>query len=169
MAWWEIMFSAIGGLTAIAAAGIAIGALVYKHGKWVGAVNSDRDSFKAFMQDVSKKLDKIFERLPPPPTVVPGSPLQLTEFGTEISGKLGAKDWALKQAMALSDKVEGKEPYEVDDLCGEHVQVQFDLEGELHALIRSGAYENGITVSSVQEVFVIELREALFDLMGVAR
>ena len=131
----------------------------------MGAVNTDRDAFKAFMKEVREKLDKILERQPPPPTTAPGSPVQLTEFGEHVSRNLGVRDWALNEATALLVKVEGKEPYEVHDLCIDHVQTQFDIGDEFYVRVRAGAYEHGTDVKQVRNVFAIELRDALLRLM----
>lgn len=150
-------------------AGIAVAVIViiFGIGKWVGAINSDRASFKTFMNEVRDDIKRILARLPTP-TVEPGSPLQLTEFGEKISRSLGVKDWALNEAMGLLAEVEEKEPYEVHDFCVDHVQMQFDLGDALYVRIRAGAYENGTTVKSVQDVFVIELRDALLRLMEMS-
>ena len=58
---------------------VAIAGLItagFKIGRWVGAVNTDRKSFNAFMERVEKKLDSIFERLAsiPRPTTTPDFP-----------------------------------------------------------------------------------------------
>ena len=53
------------------------------------------------MKEVREKIDEILERLPPPPTVAPGSPVRLTDFGKEISHSLGAKKWSADQAAGL--------------------------------------------------------------------
>lgn len=156
-----ITLAAIGALVAVVKAGIRIV-------QWVGAVNSDRKSFAAFMEEVRDDIKQILLRLPPP-TSAPGSPLQLTEFGEHISRGLGVEDWARGQAAALLGEAEGKEPYEVHDFCADFVQAQFDLGDEFYVRVRAGAYENGTNVPGVLDVFTIELREALLGLMGEQR
>jgi hypothetical protein len=155
---WMIGVAAGGGLT------IVLGAV--KIGMWVGAVNENRSSFKELAKEIRDKLDKILERLAAP-TSTAGSPLRLTEFGEKISRELQVREWARNEATGLLDEVQGREPYEVQDFCMEHVQAQFDLGDEFHVRVRAGAYENGTTVKSVQDVFVIELREALLGLMEI--
>ena len=145
----------------------AIGGLI-KLGMWIGAVNTDRESFRAFMEEVRGDIKKILGRVPAQ-TVERGSPLRLTEFGEEISRKLDVKTWALNEAMAQFERVDRKEHYEVHDFCIEHVQMQFDLGDEFYVRVRAGAYDNGTTVKNVQDVFVIELRDALLRLMGEQR
>ena len=132
MAWWQMLI-----------VGLAAGGGIFAAGKWVGAVNSERESFRAFMKEVREKLDKIFERLPPPQTVESGSPLRLTEFGKEISRQLDVKNWAQNEAMFQLERVEGKEPYEVHDFCMAHVGEQFEMELDLQTKIKKGAYDHG--------------------------
>lgn len=64
----------------------------FKFGKWYGEVNSDRSNFKDFMYEVRTRLDKIFERLPPPPPLTTGSPIRLTDLGQRISRETGAEE-----------------------------------------------------------------------------
>ena len=149
--------AAAGGLSVIS--GIAVGA--FKFGGWAGRVDSDRTAFRDFMKEMREKIDKILERLPPPPAVASGSPVTLTERGRTISDALNAKTWASGQANKLLDTMRGKPEYEIHDLCVEHVQREYEEDNALHEEIRSGAYEHGIEVEQVQKVFAVELRDEL--------
>ena len=44
---------------------VSIIGVIFGIGTWVGAVNTDRKSFKAFMTEVRNDLKKILSRLPP--------------------------------------------------------------------------------------------------------
>ena len=58
----------------------AIGGGLFKAGGWFSNVNSDRKSFKEFMDEIRGDIKEILLRLPPL-TVASSSPLRLTDFG----------------------------------------------------------------------------------------
>ena len=149
--------------TAIAGAafvyGIVRGSIAL--GEWIGAVNSDRAAFKEFMSRIEGKIDRIFERLAQPQTSERGSPIRLTDFGKQISRELQVKAWVSAQVAALLTQAQGKQDYEVYDLCTDHVQSRVDEEKTLRDAIRANAYQHGIDMAQVQRVYVIELRDAI--------
>lgn len=152
---WEI----VGIVAASVGAAFAVG-------NWVGAVNADRKSFKAFMAEIREKLDRILERLPPPPTVQPGSPVRLTGFGEKISTGLAVKAWAASEAPELAERVCGKQPFEISELCAEHVERRFAEDDSLQRTMRAGAYEHGTEVEQVRKVYEVELRDELLRRAG---
>lgn len=84
--WWLLAF-----VTPTVIAVIAIIAAFGKYREWKGTVNADLDSFKAFVNEIRKDMKKIMERLPPPPTTVGASPIELTDFGEMVSKDIDAK------------------------------------------------------------------------------
>ena len=92
--------------TAIAGAGLVYGIVrgSIALGEWIGAVNADRVAFKEFMSRIEGKIDRIFERLSPPPTAASASPIRLTDFGKQISQELDVKAWVPNQAKALLER-----------------------------------------------------------------
>ena len=156
MEGWMIGVAAAGGLSLIS--GLVVGA--FKFGGWVGRVDSDRTAFKAFMEEIRGDIKKILERLQPL-TVASKSPVQLTEFGQEVSRELKVKEWALGQAAPLLERARNLQEHEVYDLCEQHVQSRIDEDETLRDVIRAGAYQRGIDIEQVQRVYVIELRDEL--------
>ena len=144
-------------LVYVAAVGI-IG-LIFGIGTWVGAVNADRTSFKAFMKEIRDDLKKILSRLPPR-VYVGESPIELTELGRSISRRLNGKDWAEGHAESLREEMRGKEPYEVQGMCFEYAK-NFEPEGDMEGMIQTIAYENGIKREAVLDVLALELRDRL--------
>ena len=78
---------------------IAVVTLVWKSGAWYGQVNSDRKSFKELMKEIKDdisgirdNIQKIFDRLPLPPTAASASPAQLTEFGEKVARGIDAHE-----------------------------------------------------------------------------
>ena len=75
-------------LTAVVALTIAVVSAIAKFSRWSGQVDSDRASFKKFMdevldefKEVRKDIKKILQRVPPEPLTASSSPIQLTDRG----------------------------------------------------------------------------------------
>lgn len=137
---------------------LAVSALVGV-GIWVGRVNSDRDAFKRFMEEVREDIKKIFERLPAK-TATDQSPLKLTSLGEEISGELAASDWAKETAPAIAFEVAGKHPYEVQEFCLEYVKGNV-LSENMQEKVKTSAFEHGLNKEQVLRVLAVELRDCL--------
>ena len=152
--WWVI--------PSIIVAVVTIGALIFKFGKWVGSVDSDRQDFREFIKEVRDDIKEILGRLPPT-SVAGGSPLQLTNLGENISKTLGAREWAEKIAVKLSERVEGKQPYEIQNICFDYVKEEFNPTDKQEAKIGMCAYENAVDRDQVLNVLAVELRDVLLQ------
>ena len=153
-------------LRALVSALVLIG-IVLSVGMWVGAVNTDRKSFRDFMSKVNGKIDRILERLPVPPAVQSTSPVQLTEFGQKISTTVSAKAWAITHAPRLVAEATGKEEFDVFEICVAYVQQQSDDDPEFERGIRAGAYQHGTEPDQVKKVYEVELRDRLLELTAI--
>ena len=145
-------------------AAVAIAGAVFAAGKWYGAVNNDRDSFKEFMTEVRDDIKEILSRLSPPP-VAGQSPVQLTDFGKEISEAVSAAEWARNEAAKLVDSAKGKEEFEIFEACMDHVSEAFAEDSEFEKSVKSGAYEIGTDSDSVLKVYQVELRDQILKLI----
>ena len=145
-------------IAVLAVAGALIGI-----GKWIGAVNADRGSFKEFMNEIREDIKKIFHRLPAP-AVVGSSPLHLTDFGQAIADNFGAIEWVVQLAPRLVDEVRGKEPFEIDARCGEYVNDTWAT-AFWRPKVQKCSYEMGTGVDSVLSVLKVVLRDELFKLL----
>ncbi len=159
------IFMIMGGFTVIGT--------VFAIGAWVGAVNSDRKSFKEFMTAVNekidslnKKIDEIINRLPPNRIAHRDSPIRLTSFGAEISNSLSAKVWAESQVPNLFEDIKEMQPFEISEKCEKHVEAKFEQDENLQIKIRKGAYEHGASIEEIQTVYQVELRDALLQSVG---
>ena len=138
---------------------VGIVGLIFGIGTWVGSVNSDRTSFKAFMEEIRDDFKKVLSRLPR--RVYAGeSPIELTELGRTISRRLNGKHWAEDHAENLREEVKGREPYEVQGMCFEYAK-NFQPEGDMERMIQTIAYENGIKREAVLDVLALELSDRL--------
>lgn len=147
-------------LVAIAAV-TAIGKLIY----WMGEVNADRKGVNDFMKEIRSDIRKILRRLPAP-TIKSGSPIQLTELGRSISDDLHARDWVERTAPSLTERVRGKQPFEIQAFCFDYVKDEFEPSATLLLRLQESAYDNSIDLDGVLDVLAVELRDRLLELAG---
>ena len=151
---------------------VIVGGAIFSVGNWYGSVNSDRRSFKTFMDKVGSDLDDIraniqnIFHLLPRPVVESNSPVQLTDFGREIAKKVFAEEWAAQQAPILADDAKGKPEFEVFDLCVGHVEKMYKENDSFNANVRKGAYECGTSTTDVMKVYHVVLRDAVLKLLA---
>jgi hypothetical protein len=155
------VFWAIGILAVVVLGGIV------KFSRWTGKVDSDREAFKGFMEEVREDLRKIRERIDlifdrlPVPTEKTSSPLTLTDFGQSIAQDVGAQEVAKRLAQGIREKTRGMDPYEVQEHCLDFMTAQYKPEHELDSLINKVAYDRGVKREQVLRVIAIELRDQL--------
>ena len=157
---WLISTGVVAG---ILAGCVTVGGAILYTGIWIGKVNSDRVSFNEFMKEVRRDIKRIFERLPPPQTIAFESPLQLTEFGKEISETLKSKSWAREAARSVIPKVEGLSNYEIQEFCRSYVENEIPGTDKIYSDINECAYERGIPRERVLDVLMVELRDAVMN------
>ena len=148
--------------------GLAIVAAAGRFWYWRGQVDSDRDKFKNFINEIGGKIDNIQENIHELLDAVrsvnkPGSPLMLTELGKRVAKFLESKDILQNMEPFPSDRIHEKQPYEIHDICFDYVQNKLQPSPEMKVAIRSCAYENGVKYDDVLEVMAIELRDRLLQ------
>ena len=139
--------------------------------RWHADVDSDRNSFKAFVasikQDIEKihsRIDDIFGKLGGPATLKNASPTTLTELGQSISETLGASAWAEERAPGLLERVTNAGAYDIQVFAYQYVEEEFTPNPAMEATIKQCAYENGLRRKQVINVLAIELRDRLLRL-----
>lgn len=139
---------------------LAVAGALIRTGMWIGAVNADRHSFKASLEEIRKDIKKILKRLPS--RVVEGaSPVRLTELGRKISRCIGAESIVPDLAERLQERAADMEEYEVYELCDMHIKSEYAPPEDVAAKIRKCAYDNGIDSEEVLDVLVVELRDLI--------
>ncbi|MCY4641429.1 MAG: hypothetical protein OXC41_01815 [Gammaproteobacteria bacterium] len=140
-------------------------------GKWKGEVDADRKSFNEFMDEVRKKLDKIFERLPQPSPTVGASPVKLTAYGERLSQSVRAHEWTTRLAQHLIVDTRGKAEYEIYDMCEDFINIHYknNFTEEEKNRIKSAAYENAGNSEQVLNVLTVELRDRLLEIHGMKK
>ena len=163
---------------------IAAAGAIWGMGQWVGTVNSDRKSFKAFIKkmpnnikalrkevrddvkELRKDIKNILLRLPQLPSVAGQSPVQLTDFGKLIRDTVSATEWARKEAPILVESVRDKEEFEIYEACINHVSEKFANDSEFSKAVKAGAYQVGTESSNVLPVYQVELRDRILELIS---
>jgi len=133
-----------------------------KNAEWRGEVNADRVAFKAFMDEVRGKLERILGilRREFPALVEMGSRLRLTKLGRDVSKELDAKAWAEKIVPTVIDKLPGPLPYDVQRFCFDYAE-KLSLSDRQAELVKLIAFENGLPATEILQVLAVELRDIL--------
>ena len=150
MEWWWIVPLIVGGT------------IIFGAGQWVGHVNSDRKNFREFMTEVRNDIKELLRRSPPSP-IKEGSPLTLSDLGKEISETLHTHEWAEDVATTFSERIKGKEPYQVHEMCFDYIKNEFTPTADQDRGIGRCAYEKSIEREKVLDVFAVELRDVLLE------
>ena len=141
-----------------------------KRGKWEGQVDADRTSFKEFMRKIERKLDQIFDRLPPSPVTTSRSPLQLTDLGKQIAEEIDVQTWVHHFKQKIKGRIAEHNPYEVQEVCFKYADENLldDIkdvdQGEVWVKkIKGSAYDHGLPLEDVLKVAGIVLRDKMLE------
>lgn len=141
---------------------LAVAGALVAIGKWIGSVNTDRTSFKAFMAEMREDIKKILGYVGPSLSTN-DSPVVLNALGKKVSEAMGIKAWAEETAPSLADQVAGLKEHRIYEFCTEHVE-KMDLTEEQQDQAKALAYEHGFIPEKVRTAYAIELRDALLAL-----
>jgi len=139
---------------------------------WIKRVEKDIEyltkSFDEFKTEANKKFDRIFDSLnSTKPTLESGSPYTLNKLGEKISKEIDAGNIAEKIVGMLGDNMEGKTPFEIQELSINYVQSQFEPDENDLKKIQDSAYNNGTGIQQVKDVIAIKLWDDLFKKFGI--
>ena len=132
-------------------------------GRWVGGVNNDRSRFHEFMEEIRSDIKKIFQRLGEAP-IAGSSPVRLTEYGEDIAKTIEAAEWATATAPDLKERVEGKKPYQVEQVA--RAYVADELSEEWQERVAQEAFRRGARRDDITSVLWVVLRDELLRLTG---
>ena len=160
---FNVNISMVAAIFILAAIGLIVRLII-----WYAEVNSDRKSFKEFMVKVEQNIQKILDKLSgTPPATVPGSPLQLSDYGKKLSDFLKAEEWATETVTTLLPKVRGKDAYQLQEFYNDYVFGEYQPTDQEAQKIRDCIYLNGATRTHVNEVLSLVLRDALLEELGM--
>ncbi|MCY4445395.1 MAG: hypothetical protein OXC02_02905 [Rhodobacteraceae bacterium] len=157
----------------VIAALLAVGGLLWSIATWCANVNHDRKDFKAFMNKVSKQLEKIshdilslnirFEGK----TIERKSPYELNELGKKVLEKFNGNKIAEQLSESLFDKARVLDTnYEIQELSFRFVHGKYEPEKQDLIEMQESAYNNDISMKDVKDVVAILLRDILLKKTG---
>ncbi|MCY4226984.1 MAG: hypothetical protein OXF20_04665 [Gammaproteobacteria bacterium] len=129
--------------------------IAFSLGVWATNVNADRKDLKTLIKKLDEKIDRILQYLlglRDSPVITQDSPLRLTEFGQQrqqISGNIGAEEWAESEDDTLLDEAEGKDQFEIQTMAFDRAG-GFKPPEELFARMKASAFDNGLDLDVVR-------------------
>ncbi|MCY3826306.1 MAG: hypothetical protein OXG10_02835 [Candidatus Dadabacteria bacterium] len=157
----------------IAALGVlyGLGLFIFKVGGWHNSVNTDRENFKEFMEEVRKDLKELIKKV----SVISGtldakSPVELNKTGQTISKELNVPSWARETAPDFVAQLKGKQPYQIQEFSFDCVKGSKSILTEsIEIQAEIAAYEHGLVKSDILDVFAVELRNELLRLLAIPK
>ena len=140
--------------------------LFWKLVAWVTKVNQATGSWKTAIDEIRADIKRIFLLLEPE-VASRTSPLSLNDLGKKVSAEIGAAAWADRTAPTLGSRIDGMEPYDIQEFCFTYADGEVELSDEQQSLIKQAAYTNGLSESTVRRVMAFELRDKLLTLAGL--
>ena len=119
------------------------------------------DALSKGLDDVRADVKNVLGRLLNRSTVEAHSPIRLTDLGREISTTGSVEEWARTNAQDLATAADGKEEFEVFELCVSCVERLFAEDAGFQRTIKATAYQHGIEPEQVLKVYQVELRDRL--------
>ena len=123
-----------------------------------------RSAVDAFMKETREALDTLLKRTEP--AIERSSPVRLSEFGQEISRRIGAEEWSEQTAPMLVPEARGREAFQVDEFCD--VYVRHRLGDDWNTRVAKIAFQMGTTRESVLAVLRVVLRDKLVQLLDLS-
>lgn len=150
------------------AIGMAIG-VVWAAARWVGGVSqfnkSAKDTFDEIKRELRALRDRIDSILYPghAPESIRGSRIILTDLGNKIADEVRANDLAEGLSGILSERAIGKNPYEIQELCFDYLENEYQPSAETRNLIQVCAFDNGVKEYNVRRVIALMTRDKLLE------
>lgn len=136
-----------------------------------GDVDEDRKDFHNLFGKIERDLKEIRDDIKSlirgrqPAAVEGASPLKLTDLGERLADCLDAKAWAEREAGGLLPAAKGRQAFEIDAFCKEHVAV--NLDETMQQKVQQCAYEVGMEIDLVFPVLRVVLRDELLQACGL--
>ena len=133
----------------------------------IGAIRAGNREIRATLKGMSADIARLNSSITkillhfPNRFVDNESPLRLTDLGKEVALELNLTAWAASAAVTLESDAEGKEPYEIQDLCYAYVKER--LSEEMERAVRRCAYRCGVKWKRLLDVLAVVLRDELLD------
>ena len=142
--------------------------------EWKGAVDTDRENFKKLMDEIrddikniNKRLEKIFHLLPKPIEATT-SPRSLTDYGKELSEKIGASEISDTILSEVTEQVKDFNAYQIQEHCfvfskDELLENLKNDNPDIYKKIHDVAFEEGLEIEKLTRVIALELRDKILS------
>jgi hypothetical protein len=175
MSDWQIILAVFSAVLSIL---IFVFGLGWKIREWLGRIEmleaqtpDLRRDINNLRKDIDKRLDEIVAIISGGKSVEQTtSPIQLTDYGTEISKQLGFQD-VINEVLHDVEIEQGMNEYQIQQLCFDYAQSEFmeRISPDNREKIEKVAFEEGMPIQTVLRVVGIELRNAKFNQLGINR
>ena len=163
---------------------LALGTVVFKFAIWRANVDTDRSTFKEFMEEVKNDLKEIKDNITglsskvselsgkvsvlisQEPIDTSKSPTRLNDLGKSISEEIQGKEWARDIAKLNIDQLEGKQPYDIQKFAFNQAY-KFEFSKDMIEKMKQSAWENGVPIEIIIRVLAYELRDELLILFDM--
>lgn len=170
MAFATFDFPTITSLASGIAAIIAVATILLKGGRILQKVDSLEERFKGF----EKKLDDLMFKMIPqaPHTTASASPISLTKIGRDISDRMNASEIFAKyeqRLVALVDQAKVDLEFDIQEASRKVANDELPkllTEDEMKAA-KYEAYDRGLSLQEIWNVFGVLLRDAVFKKRGI--
>ena len=144
-----------------------------KQGIWEGATEEKQSSLKKLVEKISEDVSglreefvafrsRVSEALRMRDPLLDGkSPLSLTKLGQKVAKDINAEDEAEKYLDKLRARAGSEEPYDIQEMCLEYFENEYKPSEDAHKLIRTCAFDNGLSETQVRRVIGIIARDTL--------
>ena len=146
-----------------------------EQGRWESTVDQNQKNFDKFKDKISEDLRKLREEFVTfrsrvsealrmrDPLLGEKSPLTLTKLGKKVAKVIKAEEEAEKYLDELRARAGSKEPYDVQETCLEYFENEYKPSESAHKLIRTCAFNNGLSEIQVRRVIGIIARDKLLN------
>lgn len=140
----------------------------FRAASWKGKVDEFMTRTKKFMETTEEKLNSIIFHISKDKTMTSSSPLRLTDLGQTISTEVGVREWAKDHAPKFLPNVKNlSKEFEIYEFCKQYFAEDFSPSEELESRMKEVAYQHGMELPPIIDVFVLELRDELLRLTQI--
>ncbi len=144
-----------------------------EQGRWEGTTEEKQSSLKKLVEKISEDVSglrqefvafrsRVSEALRLRDPLLDGkSPLSLTKLGQKVAKDINAEDEAEKYLDKLRARAGSEEPYDIQETCLEYFENEYKPSEDAHKLIRTCAFNNGLSETQVRRVIGIVARDTL--------
>ena len=134
------------------------------------SIKDDVKDIKKGFEDVKRIVFLMAGRVLPPEAIIQrNSPLQLTEYGKNLSRQIDGEALAVRLAESAWTEAKHKEEHELQNFSSRYVYDYFELNPVHEKEVEKLTYESDLTRPEIYQILTIELRDVLVAKLKQAR